>query len=162
MAFQVKPQVKHTDAKWFEAGDSKILITSIDNPDYQVAHARFIRLIMRNDTKFKEGQPGALSGEKTEFQSLCYLYANFLIKDWEGVLDENGNPLPFTKENAERLMQDSLEAFVFVQKSAEEYSADLRGELEEAVGKPSPDSSGKETGVEAPKGTKKTPKSTAS
>lgn len=144
MAFKLKKQVKHTDAKWFKFDDeTKIQIASIDNPQYQVALSRMRREIQRNDAKFALGEAGVIDGEKTDYELQCWLVAHHVIRDWSGVQDENGNPLPFTPENAEALMLGDAEAFLFVFKSATDYSAELREELEETLGKPSSDSGGK-------------------
>ncbi|WP_288078310.1 hypothetical protein [Pseudomonas sp.] len=146
MAFKVKKIVKHTDAKWFEFdAESKVLIASIDNPDYQISFARSRREFQRHDAQFEMGQAGVIEGEKTEYESQCYMLANHVMRDWQGVQDADGNPLPFTSENAEALLLGDAEAFLFVLNSAREYAAELRVELGETVGKPLPASSGKKS-----------------
>lgn len=153
MAFQLKKQVKHTDAKWVESDGSKLLIASIDNPKYQVGLQRLRREIQRHDARFAMGEAGVIEGEKTEYEGQCYLLANHVIRDWDGVKDEDGNPLPFSAQNAEALLAGNAEAFIFVLKSAQDYAAELHEELGEIVGKPSPASSGKKNSAA------KTPKS---
>ncbi len=154
MAFQLKKQVRHTDAKWYEFDkDTKIQVASIDNPDYQIALSRLRREIQRNDAKFAMGEVGIISGEKTEYEGQCRLLAHHVVRDWSGVLDEDGNPLQFSHENAEALLLGEAEAFLFVLRSSQSYAAELHEELQEAVGKQSSATSGKKSSAA------KTPKS---
>ncbi|MCO8166832.1 hypothetical protein NJC40_03445 [Pseudomonas sp. 21LCFQ02] len=144
MALKKQKQVKHTDAKWVDFDeDTKIQIASIDNPAYQVALARARREINRNDSNFGISAPGIIEGEKAEYDVQCRLVGHHIIRDWSGVLDEDGNPLPFSLDNAEALLLGTPEAFLFVFKAAQEYATELRGELEETLGKSSPAGSGK-------------------
>ncbi|MCS3467084.1 hypothetical protein M2401_000805 [Pseudomonas sp. JUb42] len=152
MAFKLKKQVKHVDAKWFDFDEeTKVLLGSIDNPDYQIALARLRREIQRNDAKFALGEAGVVDGEKTEYQGQCRLMANHVIKDWSGAQDEDGNPLPYTPENAEALLLGNIEVFMFILQTASGYATELREELDEAVEKPSADTSGKGSGADKPK-----------
>jgi hypothetical protein len=160
MALKLKKQNTNVDAKWFDFDeDTKVLLASIDTPAYQIALERLRRSIQRNDSKFDQGEVGVIDGEKTEYQGQCSLLANFILKDWSGAEDEEGNPLKFSVENAEAMLLGSTELFIFVIQSAGAYAAELREELTETVGKPSPDSSGKKSG--AARAPKSAPKSTA-
>ncbi|QHF03341.1 hypothetical protein N015_13355 [Pseudomonas asturiensis] len=148
MAFKLKKQIKHVEAKWYEFdNETKVLLASIDCPEYQIALARLRREIQRNDSKFAMGEAGVIEGEKTEYDGQSRLLAYHIVRGWEGVQDEEGNPLPFTAENAEALLLGSAEAFLFVIQKASAYSAELREELEESVGKQSPATSGKKSGA---------------
>lgn len=152
MALKKKKQIISTDFKWFDFdADTKILIAAIDNPGYQVALARLRREIQRNDAKFGIGDVGVVDGEKTEYQGQCALLANFIVKDWRGVEDEDGNPLIFSPAEAEAVMLADPEFFLFVIRQGGAYSAELRDELDETVEKPLPASSGKESGPAKPK-----------
>lgn len=136
-----------TGAKWAKFDEeTKILLVGIDNGEYQVALERMRRRIQRNDSRFEEGDVGVIAGEKTEHQNHCMLLSHFIVKDWDGVLDAEENPLKFTQAAAEELLEGNIEFFVFVLREAAKVAAEAQEELTETVGKPLPASNGKESG----------------
>lgn len=62
------------------------------------------------------------------------LYAETVIVGWEGVTDRDGNPLPFTKENAIRVMTDLPDLFSDLVASANDRALFRKAEQEEAAG----------------------------
>ena len=58
------------------------------------------------------------------------VYAESVVLGWEGVTDENGNPLPFSKENAVKLFSDLPDLFRDVQNQAAAIS-NFRAEVTE-------------------------------
>lgn len=128
--------------------DTKILLAGVESPEYQVALERMRRRIQRNDARFEEGEVGVVAGEMTEHQNHCMLLSHFIVKDWQGVQDADGNPLEFSQGAAADLLEANIEFFVFVLREAGKVSADAREELAETLGKPSPASSGNASGRE--------------
>lgn len=63
----------------------------------------------RENAEIVKSTVGA-SEEEKEAQ-LTTSFAKHLVKGWKGVLDENGDEIPFTLENADRLLQDLPELF---------------------------------------------------
>jgi hypothetical protein len=126
--------------------ETKILLLGLDSAEYQVAMERMRRRIQRNDAQFNEGDVGVIAGERTEHQNQCMLLSHFIVKDWVGVQDADGNPLKFTPNVAADLLEANIEFFIFVIREAGKVSADARAELAETVGKPLPALSGKESG----------------
>ncbi|WP_047297597.1 hypothetical protein [Pseudomonas fluorescens] len=127
--------------------DTKILLASIDNPEYQVALERMRRRIHRNDARFEEGQVGVVAGEMTEHQNHAMLLSHFIVKDWEGVLDADGNPIKYSPPVAAELLETNVEFFVFVLREGAAAANDAAEERAESVGKPSAASSGKASGA---------------
>ncbi len=127
--------------------DTRILLAGIDNDAYKVALERMRRRLQRNDAQFDEGEVGVLAGERTEHQNHCLLLGHFIVKDWEGVQDADGNPLKFTTAAAAEILDSNVEFFVFVLQQAGKISADTRAERAETVGKQSPASSGSASGA---------------
>lgn len=127
--------------------DTKILLASIDNPEYQVALERMRRRIQRNDARFEEGQVGVVAGEMTEHQNHAMLLSHFIVKDWEGVLDADGNPIKYSPPVAAELLENNIEFFVFVLREGAAAANDAAEERAESVGKPSAASSGKASGA---------------
>lgn len=62
------------------------------------------------------------------------VYAESVVLGWEGVTDENGEPLPFTKENAVKLFSDLPDLFRDVQNQAASI-ANFRAEVTENTAK---------------------------
>jgi hypothetical protein len=127
--------------------DTKILLASIDNPEYQVALERMRRRILRNDARFEEGQVGVVAGEMTEHQNHAILLSHFIVKDWEGVLDADGNPIKYSPAVAAELLENNIEFFVFVLREGNAAAKDAAEERAESVGKPSAASNGSKSGA---------------
>ena len=133
--------------KWFDFDkDTKIELAGIDTPEYQIALERMRRRLRNNDAKFEEGSVGVVAGEKTEHENHCMLLSHFILKDWEGAQDEEGNPLKYTPNIGAKMLEGDVDFFIFCLKSAAEFTAETKGELEETVEKPSPATTGKKSG----------------
>ena len=148
MALQLtKKDQAAAGARWVEFDkDTKVLLAGIDNAEYQVGLERMRRRIARNDARFEEGQVGVVAGELTEHQNHAMLLAHFIVKDWSGVLDAEGNPLKYGPSVAAELLENSLEFFLFVLRGGSSVATESAEELKDTVGKPSPVSSGKKSG----------------
>lgn len=151
MALQLtkKKEASHGE-RWVEFDkDTKILLAGIDNAEYQVGLERMRRRIARNDARFEEGQVGVVAGELTEHQNHAMLLAHFIVKDWSGVVDDEGNPLKYSPEVAAQLLDHNIEFFLFVLRGGSSVASDTAEELKVTVGKPSPASNGKKSGAGA-------------
>ncbi|MBJ2224910.1 MULTISPECIES: hypothetical protein [Bacteria] len=148
MALQLtKKDQAAAGARWVEFDkDTKVLLAGIDNAEYQVGLERMRRRIARNDARFEEGQVGVVAGELTEHQNHAMLLAHFIVKDWSGVLDAEGNPLKYGPSVAAELLENSLDFFLFVLRGGSSVATESAEELKDTVGKPSPVSSGKKSG----------------
>lgn len=148
MALQLtKKDQAAAGARWVEFDkDTKVLLAGIDNAEYQVGLERMRRRIARNDARFEEGQVGVVAGELTEHQNHAMLLAHFIVKDWSGVLDTDGNPLKYSPSVAAQLLDNSIEFFLFVLRGGSSVATESAEELKDTVGKPLPDSSGKKSG----------------
>lgn len=127
--------------------DTKILLASIDNPEYQVALERMRRRIQRNDARFEEGQVGVVAGEMTEHQNQAMLLSHFILKDWEGVVDAEGCPVKYSQAVGAELLESSIELFMFVLRESTALARETDEERAESVGKPLPASSGSKIGA---------------
>ncbi|SDQ68685.1 hypothetical protein SAMN05216487_3276 [Pseudomonas sp. UC 17F4] len=134
--------------RWVEFDkDTKILLAGIDNAEYQVGLERMRRRIARNDARFEEGQVGVVAGELTEHQNHAMLLSHFIVKDWSGVLDAQGNPIKYSPAVASELLESNIEFFVFVLREGAAAATDTAQERAETVGKPSTASSGSANGA---------------
>lgn len=148
MALQLKKTPKSADSKWVEFDeDTKILLVGLDTSAYQVALERARRRLRNNDSRFGEGDVGIVDGEKTENETQAMLLGNFIVKDWSGVLDEEGNTLNYEPQVAADIMLADPAFFLFVLKEAGRIANDAAEERAESVGKPSPASSGSKSGA---------------
>nr|DAF83756.1 MAG TPA: hypothetical protein [Caudoviricetes sp.] len=151
MALQLTKKDQSTSgARWAEFDkDTKVLLAGIDNAEYQVGLERMRRRIVRNDARFEEGQVGVVAGELTEHQNHTMLLAHFIVKDWSGVLDAEGNPLKYSPAVAAQLLDRNVDFFLFVLQHSASVATDAAEDLAETVKKPSPASSGKKSGQSA-------------
>lgn len=134
--------------RWVEFDrDTKILLAGIDNAEYQVGLERMRRRIARNDARFEEGQVGVVAGELTEHQNHAMLLSHFIVKDWSGVLDAQGDQIKYSPAVAAELLETNIEFFVFVLREGAAAATDAIAERAETVGKPSTASSGSVSGA---------------
>lgn len=148
MALQLtKKDQAASGARWVEFdNDTKVLLVGIDNSEYQVGLERMRRRIVRNDARFEEGQVGVIAGELTEHQNHAMLLSHFIVKDWSGVLDAEGNPLKYSPAVAAQLLDHNVDFFLFVLRHSASIATEAAEELAVTVKKPSPASSGKKSG----------------
>lgn len=148
MALKLKSKdVADSTAKWFEFdADTKVQLVSLDNNEYQIAMERMRRRLARNDAQFREGDIGVIQGEKTEYENHCLAIASFLLKDWTGAVDGDGNEIEYTAEVGAQMLDGNVELFLFVLKHSGELAASKKVEQDETLEKPSPASNGKVSG----------------
>ena len=149
MALRLTKKDQNTaDTKWVAYDDdTKVLLARIDNPEYAVALERERRKLRNADAQFGIGVVGVIDGEKTETQTQYKLLSQFVIKDWAGVQDAEGNPLPYGPEVGEQMLDANLGFFMFVLREASASALEAQKALAETVGKSSPASSGKKSGA---------------
>ncbi|MCK0543575.1 hypothetical protein JTE78_12460 [Pseudomonas syringae pv. aptata] len=148
MALKLKnKEVVDTAATWFDFdADTKVLLVSLDNTEYQIAMERMRRRLARNDAQFQEGNIGVIAGEKTEYVNHCLAIASFLLKDWQGAQDEEGNELAYKPEIGAQMLESDIEFFLFVLDKSGELAVSKKVEQVETLEKPLPASSGKASG----------------
>ncbi|PHX25802.1 hypothetical protein AO278_22615 [Pseudomonas syringae pv. syringae] len=148
MALKLKnKEVVDTAAKWFDFdADTKVQLVSLDNTEYQIAMERMRRRVARNDAQFQEGDIGIIQGEKTEYVNHCLAIASFLLKDWTGAVDDEGNEVRYTAQVGAQMLEDNVELFMFVLKHSGELATSKKEEQVETLEKQSPASSGKASG----------------
>lgn len=153
MALRLTKKDQNTsETKWVDYdADTKVLLARIDNPEYSVALERERRKLRNADAQFGVGVVGVIDGETTEHQTQCRLLSQFIVKDWAGVQDAEGNPLAYSAAAAEQALDASLEFFLFVLREASTSAVEAQKALAETVGKSLPASSGSESGAETPK-----------
>lgn len=151
MALQLtKKDQAPAGARWVEFDkETKVLLAGIDNAEYQVGLERMRRRITRNDARFEEGQVGVIAGELTEHQNHAMLMSHFIVKDWSGVLDADGNPLKYSPPVAAELLDSNVDFFLFVLRHSASIATEAAEDLAETVKKPSPASGGKKSGQPA-------------
>ncbi|WP_116865681.1 hypothetical protein [Pseudomonas syringae] len=147
MALKLKNKEVDTAAKWFDFDEeTKVLLVSLDNTEYQIAMERMRRRVARNDAQFQEGDIGIIQGEKTEYVNHCLAIASFLLKDWTGAVDGEGNEIAYTAQVGALMLEDNIDLFIFVLDRCAELAASKKEEQVETLEKPLPASSGKASG----------------
>ncbi|WP_274584095.1 hypothetical protein V9W64_10890 [Neisseria leonii] len=95
-------------------GAAKLLIARFNNP----GHSEFLRAERKKHSEILDDEARSESPEATEIlvEMGNRAMAKFILKGWEGILDEDGEtPLPFSEENAYALLSefDEFSAEVF-------------------------------------------------
>lgn len=140
-----------TSERWEDFDSStRIKLRSIDNPQYQVAVGRMRRIVDGFDAK-AEGQPIAVEGERSFYHLQAQALAKYVILDWDGVVDEEGEKVAYTPEAAERLLVANIEFFMWVVNKSTAIATERTKKTEESVGKSSRGGSGKGSGAPAEK-----------
>ena len=116
-------------AKWVDF-DAKVLLAGTDNIEYRIALERHNRRVQRNDARFGEGQVGIVEGELTDLQNHAMLLAHFIVKDWKGVQDDEGNELKYSTGAAAELLESNVEFLLFVLRGGTKVAAEAEKELE--------------------------------
>lgn len=106
--------------RWCDYGGIKVLIARFPNPD-------FSRWIDGQPALKRQLAKGDLDGEKlTNFNR--QVVSRFVIKNWREMLDESGEPLPYSQKACLEILEDSenIDFLVWAQQCArevEEYRA---------------------------------------
>ena len=83
-----------------EMGDLRLKVRGSGNADYR---RRMQRLVDALPRQFKAG--GRVDPDKMDQITTTCLLDDVLL-DWEGIEDDAGNPLPFSKEQARAMIED--------------------------------------------------------
>ncbi len=148
MALVVRKQAPvETSDRWEDYDKTtRIQLRSIDNPQYQVAIGRARRIVEGFDQK-AGSEPVAMDGERTWFDLQSAALAHYVIAGWEGVPDEDGNPVEYSPEAAEGLLKADVSFFMWVLNKATTIAAERLKSVEESVGKPRRGGNGKGSGA---------------
>ncbi|MEI2416219.1 hypothetical protein V8Z80_08545 [Orrella sp. JC864] len=134
-------------AQWREYdAQTSVLIDSLDNDEYQIALARARRRTQALDRLAGAEQVLVLDGEETEHATQCTLLGHFVVRDWKGAADANGNPVPYSPKAAVATLKTDIRFFLWVLKEASDVAASHHREVEETRGKSSPGTAGSASG----------------
>lgn len=93
--------------------------------DFRIRHARagganmaFARAMEKIGRKYRKQIELDVIREERALKMMREVYADTVILDWEGVTDENEQPMEFTRENVIRLFKDLPDLFLDIQDSA--------------------------------------------
>ena len=109
------------EAKWHtfdEEGNIKFKIKPLDNDQYQIAFEKYRRHV--NSQDHKTLNLDVSDNDMSEAQVQCKLFAKYIIVDWQGITDENGNDAPYNEDMAYQLLKGNTDVFLFVFKKANE------------------------------------------
>jgi hypothetical protein len=101
--------------RWFNFDETtRVKVAGIDENKYQIAVERARRLIAESDAKQSLHNISVSDADTTEFDVQCQLIAKFLIRDWDGVVNEDGNQAEFSAWAAEKLLKSNVAFFAWV------------------------------------------------
>jgi hypothetical protein len=101
----------------------------LDYPGFSITIARaggsnkkFNKTMLELVRPYRRQQEQGLLDEELANELLIKAYAEAVILGWEGIDDENGEPLEYSKEACIKLLSDLPELFNDIQKQAQDYS----------------------------------------
>lgn len=101
--------------RWFNFDETtRVKVAGIDENKYQIAVDRARRLITQSDARQSLHNISVSDADTTEFDVQCQLMAKFLIRDWDGVVNEDGSEAEFSAEAAEKLLKSNAAFFAWV------------------------------------------------
>lgn len=101
--------------RWFNFDETtRVKVAGIDENKYQIAVDRARRLITQSDSRQSLHNISVSDADTTEFDVQCQLMAKFLIRDWDGVVNEDGSEAEFSAEAAEKLLKSNAAFFAWV------------------------------------------------
>jgi hypothetical protein len=119
---------KEVEGTWVEWPDDtynfkfKLRRTGGKNSDFAELVDETLRPLRRmaNSERAKGSKESMKKLRLKMMEELARLYAEYIVVDWDGpdICDPEGNPLPFSKENAARIFIDLPEVFDWVVSSA--------------------------------------------
>ena len=101
-----------------EGADWRFLVRSRESKQYQAALEKHLQPMRR---RYKNQEPPA---EETQ-AVLIRIFAEGAIVDWQGVTDENGQPLPYSLDNAVMLLGEFPDIRDIIAGTSTEYAAYL-------------------------------------
>lgn len=136
MAFKVKMSGDDLNpGNWFPFNGTKT-VEEVGGVCLRVLNRKMLRQIEKeintrhSEFRIPEGAPPGTPAQRIEWTEVNTeledeLTWDYCIVDWKDVLDENDQPIPCTKENKVRLMQENLAFLAFVR----EKQIELRTQL---------------------------------
>jgi hypothetical protein len=137
---------------------TRIKIAGIDDQKYQIAADRARRLISQSDARQSLHNISVSDADATEFDIQCQLMSRYIVLDWDGVTDEDGNETEFSSQKAEKLLKGNAAFFAWVLEQATKVAIDKAKEIADAKKKPLSASIGSVSGAAS---RKRKPSSTA-
>lgn len=113
-AFKTDP-ILEQNGIWLDFGTAgKILVARAGG-----SNSRFEKRLMALTKPYRKAIQTDTLDKKTDTSIILEAFLDTVILSWEGVTGEDGNDLPFNKENAKKLFTDLPDFFRSVKMSAE-------------------------------------------
>ena len=104
------------------------------------SNQNFAKAFKRLTQPYRRAIASGSLDDKTSQEILIAAHVEATILGWEGVTDESGNPLPFSKENAKKLFTDLPELFEEIRRASEDAANFRAFVMEESAGNSEPSS----------------------
>ena len=108
-----KPE--HIEGVWEDIGQgASVKVARINNPNYLKVIRRFGKSIAKKMSRGGGGQMDLEAGIAAAKKA----YAETILLDWKGIIDDDGNEIPYSKENALMMITNYHEFFTLIQELA--------------------------------------------
>lgn len=111
--FRTDPRAEAVDGVTIDYGAFRIRVVRAGG-----ANAKFRRIMAERLRPYRKQLEMGTMDEAVAEQILREAYADAVIVGWEGVTDENGNDLPFTRDNVLKVLEDLPDLFRDIQEQA--------------------------------------------
>ncbi|WP_193090556.1 hypothetical protein [Advenella sp. FME57] len=142
-----------TSERWEDYDhETSFKLAGLDNEEYQLGLERARRLVAKQDAGQTLKNLTISENDQREYQTQCKLVGAYIIRDWKGeIYDENDKLMPYTPENAQKLLLVNVALFAWIILKAKEVQIAQQAEEAETVGKSSRALSGNVNGRAARK-----------
>lgn len=96
------------------------------------SNAKFARLFQSLIRPYKRQLDAGTLDDETNDQVMHQVYAQAVVKDWEGIKDDKGKPVPYTPSRGEEFFEAFPEVFKEIVEQANKLSNFVENEIEEA------------------------------
>ena len=116
------------DGVWVPIGDMEFKLKYIGNKN-------FVKAFDQKARRYRRGATGEVRIPEGKAKEIFYeLYAKYIVVDWKGVIDRNGDVLPFSVENCIRIFTDLPRFFLEIKAQSEALANFKENSAEEESG----------------------------
>lgn len=102
-----------TEGIWLDYGDFKIRIARAGG-----SNVRYAKAVERHATQHKTALRNDILSAEQQKEIMIQVYADSIILEWESMEDEDGNALPFSRENVVKVLTDLPDLFADIRQQA--------------------------------------------
>jgi len=121
-------------AQWKKFNDLvSFKVEPLDNDSYQIGFNKYVRYLKAQDNKVLNLD--VAENEMSEASVQCELFAKYILTDWKGITDEDGEEVEYSIDMAFQMLKSNTDVFLFVFEASNNLEADVNEEKNSTVKK---------------------------